>query len=128
VLRAVARAAAIASAALVAFAAWRRGAPFARYVVEGPSKLPAYEPGQRVLVFRWAYLLTAPAAGDAVVIRDPQRAGHLLLKRISRAPDGTRPGRASVFVLGDNAPESRDSRAFGPVARNAVIGRALFHY
>ena len=30
----------------------------------------------------------------------------------------------SVFVVGDNAPNSEDSRAFGPVPLNTIIGRA----
>lgn len=33
-----------------------------------------------------------------------------------------------VFVLGDNRPSSRDSRAFGPVHVDQVIGQALFIY
>lgn len=33
-----------------------------------------------------------------------------------------------VFVLGDNRPSSRDSRYFGPVPLDQIIGRALFVY
>jgi signal peptidase I len=33
-----------------------------------------------------------------------------------------------VFVLGDNRPNSRDSRAFGPVHMDQIIGQALFVY
>lgn len=33
-----------------------------------------------------------------------------------------------VFVLGDNRPSSRDSRYFGPVSLEQIIGRALFVY
>jgi len=33
-----------------------------------------------------------------------------------------------VFVLGDNRPNSRDSRAIGPVPVDQIIGRALFIY
>jgi signal peptidase I len=127
-MRAFRRVAVIAGVAVVTLAVWRRGAPFSRYVVEGPSMLPAYAPGQRVLVLRWAYVLGAPAAGDAIVLRDPQREGHLLLKRVAKAPDALRPEPSSVYVLGDNAPESRDSRAFGPVRRADVLGRAVLRY
>jgi signal peptidase I len=31
-----------------------------------------------------------------------------------------------VFVLGDNRPSSRDSRYFGPVLVDHIVGRALF--
>ncbi len=34
----------------------------------------------------------------------------------------------SVFVLGDNRSASRDSRIFGPVALDQILGRALFRY
>jgi signal peptidase I len=33
-----------------------------------------------------------------------------------------------VFVMGDNRQASRDSRSFGPVGRDQIIGRALFRY
>lgn len=120
-------------AAIVAAAGLRlvRGgmaSPIGRYVVDGPSMLPAYQPGERLLVNRLAYAFWRPAIGDVVVLRDPDRRGHLLLKRVSKAPDGFHPEPSHVFVLGDNAAESRDSRAFGPVHRRAVIGKAWFKY
>jgi signal peptidase I len=33
-----------------------------------------------------------------------------------------------VFVLGDNRPRSRDSRSFGPVSMDQIVGRAVFVY
>lgn len=33
-----------------------------------------------------------------------------------------------VFVMGDNRQASRDSRIFGPVPRDQIVGRALFRY
>ncbi len=34
----------------------------------------------------------------------------------------------TVFVMGDNRSASRDSRVFGPVALDDIVGRALFRY
>ena len=101
--------------------------PVGRYIVDGPSMEPAYRPGDRVLVNRLAYLRRAPAVGDVVVLRDPERPGHHLLKRIAQAPDGA-PGPARYVVLGDNAARSRDSRSFGPVERPEILGRAWLVY
>jgi signal peptidase I len=33
-----------------------------------------------------------------------------------------------IFVLGDNRASSRDSRAFGPVSMDQIVGRAWFIY
>ena len=101
--------------------------PVGRYVVDGPSMEPAYRAGDRVLVNRLAYLRGGPAVGDVVVLRDPQRPGHQLLKRIAQAPDGA-PEPARYFVLGDNLARSRDSRTFGLVKRPDILGRALLVY
>jgi signal peptidase I len=106
----------------------RGGLPVGRYVVEGPSMEPAYRSGDRVLVNRIAYARAAPAVGDVVVLRDPERAGRHLLKRIARSPDGEAAASGHYYVLGDNAPRSRDSRQFGTVARRQIVGRAWRKY
>lgn len=101
--------------------------PVTRYVVEGPSMEPAYRAGDRLLVNRLAYLRRPPAPGEVVVLGDPERPGHLLLKRIATAPEAD-PGPSYCYVLGDNAAASRDSRSFGPVPRRLVVGRAWLRY
>lgn len=101
--------------------------PVGRYVVDGPSMEPAYRSGDRVLVNRFAYLRREPAVGDVVVLRDPERPGHHLLKRVAQAPDRA-PGPAGYFVLGDNLARSRDSRTFGLVRRPDILGRAWLVY
>ncbi len=101
--------------------------PVGRYIVDGPSMEPAYRTGDRVLVNRFAYLRREPAVGDVVVLRDPERPGHRLLKRVAEAPERA-PGPAGYFVLGDNLARSRDSRTFGPVRRPDILGRAWLVY
>jgi signal peptidase I len=34
--------------------------------------------------------------------------------------------RGDVFVMGDNRPQSRDSRFFGPIKKSSIIGHAYF--
>jgi signal peptidase I len=106
----------------------RGGLPVGRYVVEGPSMEPAYRSGDRVLVNRIAYARAAPAVGDVVVLRDPERPGRHLLKRIARPPDGDAAASGRYFLLGDNALRSRDSRQFGTVARRQIVGLAWRKY
>ncbi len=102
--------------------------PVSRYVVEGSSMEPAFRTGDRVLVNRLAYRRREPRAGEVVVLHDPERRGHVLLKRIADAPSAAAPEPSQVYVLGDNIAESRDSRSFGYVDRDAIIGRAWIRY
>ena len=100
-------------------AAVERVSPFVRFQVEGDSMVPAYRPGDRLVVNRFAYFVRRPRPGDVVVLRDPESPGRLLLKRVVALEGGR------YIVLGDNAGESRDSRRFGPVRRRDIVGKAL---
>ncbi len=79
---------------------------------------PGLGPGDYVLVNRWAYRTRAPAVGDLVVLRNPEREGQFLCKRIAGVTDS-----GAYVVSGDNAAASRDSRHFGPVPRGLIVGR-----
>lgn len=37
-------------------------------------------------------------------------------------------GRSEYFVSGDNRPYSSDSRAWGPITKDKIVGRAFFRY
>ena len=89
-----------------------------RIVVEGNSMLPTLLPGDRVLVARTGH----PRIGQIVLIRDPRHPGSLLLKRIDSSADG------QFMVMGDNEEASTDSRTFGPVGRDAILGRVVRRY
>lgn len=73
------------------------------------------------------------ARGDVVALRDPETPGRLLLKRVAAlagepGPEGPAIPPGTVYVLGDLRSHSRDSRAFGPVPIDAVVGVAWFRY
>lgn len=74
---------------------------------------PGLSPGDAVLV--------DPAApidvGDVVVVADPERRDHHLVKRV-----GSR-GRSTFALRSDNPHGARDSRHFGSVAPERIIGR-----
>lgn len=131
-------------------------------LVRGTSMLPTLDDGNRVLVNRAAYMLSRPAGGDVIVLKDPDprsARSDFLVKRIaavggeeielrlgkllvngqqvtaheSQTPDyedeDWGPYTVSegyVFVIGDNRKRaaSRDSRAFGAVPEQLIVGRA----
>ena len=97
--------------------------PFARYRVEGESMSPAVAPGERVVVNKAAYWFGRPRAGDLVVLRDPAKRERLLIKRIYRLA-----GEGAWLVLGVNEGASTDSRHFGPVRRELLVGKVWFRY
>lgn len=94
-----------------------------RLEVTGPSMLPTLRPGDRLLLVRvprWWPI----TQGQLVALRDPL------------ADDGAAPvvkrvvflaGR-SVEVRGDNPSQSTDSRSYGPVGRERVLGLVVYRY
>ena len=92
--------------------------PLRRFRVEDDSMRPTLEPGDFVLVNRWAYKFRRPVKGDLVVVQDPEGPNRFLVKRISETADATR-----IRVAGDNETRSRDSRSFGPVALERIVGK-----
>lgn len=92
--------------------------PFRRFRVEDESMRPALEPGDYVLVNRWAYRVRTPARGDLVVVQDPESPERFLVKRVGDAPNPR-----EILVQGDNDRVSRDSRTFGPVSLEKVVGK-----
>ncbi len=91
--------------------------PISIFTVHGNSMHPTLHPGQDVLSFNWAYLGKKPKAGDIVVIK---MNGREMIKRIQTIRD------RDIFVIGDNKDESTDSRDFGPVKMNQVVGKVIY--
>jgi signal peptidase I len=99
-------------------------------IAEGHSMVPAIKPGAILLVckvfygfrlpgsgtylFRWQ----APREGDIVVFYTPL--GEIAVKRCGATLLGN-----AFYALGDNAPQSYDSRSYGPVPDDNIIGRVL---
>ncbi len=90
-----------------------------RYVVEGESMTPTLAAGDWVLVRR-----TSTVRSEQIVVAErPDQAGFDVIKRVGSVDEGSR-----VMLLGDNPSASTDSRDFGPVAAEAVVGVVWFRY
>ena len=114
---------------------------FKTVVVSGDSMLPTLKNGRRVLTSK-AYWLVGPIKHkDIVVIRDDGPTGFII-KRVykmagevvewSLVPDTVdfREGEfkvpeGHVYILGDNRAVSEDSRRFGPVPLDSIIGKVV---
>jgi nickel-type superoxide dismutase maturation protease len=93
-----------------------------RYLVVGRSMEPTIRAGDWVLVDTTQYATRRPRIGDVVVARDPRERARAVFKRVARR------NRSGVWLLGDSPHQSTDSRDFGWVGDDAVLGRAWFRY
>lgn len=114
-------------------------------VVEGRSMEPFVSRGSVVLVLKCAYGLRSPGRGGTywlrwgspspgdTVLAYPPAAGTRVVKRVSsEVPEeeeeetlSARPRGRPIFLLGDNPPESRDSRDYGPVGMDDIAGKVI---
>lgn len=77
---------------------------------------PSFNAGDTILVNKLSYFLSKPKVGDVVVLRR----GKFIIKRIARIKDN------KVFIIGDNKSESTDSRSFGWLNKELIIGKVMF--
>lgn len=85
--------------------------------------MPLCKEGDFILLDKLSYFVFRPRVGDVVVLRHPQEERRLLLKYVVKEKlDGN---RMFYWVEGVNKPESSDSRNFGWVPRELVLGRAI---
>jgi signal peptidase I len=99
-------------------------------IAEGQSMMPTIEPGSVLLVTKTAYGVRLPGSdiylcrwalpkpGDVVVFWTPE--GAVAVKRCASIAD-----KRSFIALGDNQLLSLDSRSYGPVPVNQIIGKVL---
>ena len=98
--------------------------------ITGRSMMPTLEPGELVVVDQRAYASRAPRRDEVVAARPRAFGGKALVKRLAGFPHerveaGGRQwqlGANEFFLLGDDREDSADSRRFGPVTREELLG------
>ncbi len=130
----------------------------ARYIVIGNSMQPNLETGEFLLVSRLSYRLGEPERGDIIIFDYPGNLSDDYVKRVIGLPgdavsidgnrvivngvqldepyiDGPTSGaglwqvpEGHYFVLGDNRGGSSDSRSWGMLDEEHIIGKAVFSY
>lgn len=87
----------------------------------GHSMMPYLTPEDRVLISSLPYLFSKPKIGDIVSFRESST-GEILLKRIVKISGD------KYFLRGDNQSDSKDSRQFGFVKNNQIIGKIILKF
>ncbi|MFD7444255.1 nickel-type superoxide dismutase maturation protease [Streptomyces sp. NPDC059909] len=93
-------------------------APFGIAEVTGPSMYPTLAHGDRLLVHYGAGV----GPGDVAVMRHPLQQDLLIVKRLVERREG------GWWVLGDNSYAEGDSRVFGTVPDELLLGRVRARY
>ena len=97
-------------------------------VIEGDSMAPTFTRGDWLLV-RYLRPSTAPRVkvGEVVLVERTDQPGPLLIKRLKDIR-GDSPNRhyPTYWVEGDNKELSQDSRTWGALSGDEIVGKVLF--
>lgn len=89
--------------------------PFSVFKISDNSMKPTLKEGDYMIVNRWSRNFRT---GDIIVFT-PYEKKLVFVKRINSMKNGR------FFVLGDNSSNSLDSRKFGWVGREKIIGKLI---
>ncbi len=86
--------------------------------VEGSSMLPVLKAGDLILLLKTQKL----KAGQIAIAKRPDRPNLLVIKRVKSVT------KNGYWLEGDNDTQSDDSRIFGEVDKNLILGKFIFRY
>ncbi len=84
---------------------------------------PALREGDFVVVDRKAFSGRMPRPGEVILATDPREPSRTLVKRVTWVDL-----HGQLWLEGDNPEGSTDSRQFGRVPSDALVGRVVFRY
>jgi len=93
------------------------------YFVPSMSMYPTLRPGQFILIDTWLYRNETPIIDDVVIFKQGTNKNRWLVKRIANWPNGRLCNNSLFYLLGDNSAVSHDSRRFGGVVADDIIGK-----
>ncbi len=91
-----------------------------KILVSGDSMSPLYSDGDILIVDIYAYNEKYPSVDDIIVFKHPYIMDFLMVKKIAEIRDDGR-----LFVIGVNPAYSTDSRSFGTISQEAVLGKVI---
>ena len=94
-----------------------------RLRVTGASMQPLLKPGEEILIDLNAYQKSAPEIGDIIVAFHPYRSNFSIVKRIVSIEK-----EENFFLQGDNSLESTDSRSYGAIKLDQIIGKVICRF
>ena len=103
------------------------------FLVNGASMEPTYHDGDYLIVDEISYRVSNPKKDDVIIFRYPKNPKVFFIKRIIALPNeeiildgkGIRLKYDEHCVMGDNRDASSDSRVWGPVPKNLIVGRSI---
>ena len=93
-----------------------------RMRVIGESMQPLLQPGEEILIDISAYQKSLPKIGDIIVAFHPYHANFPIVKRIISIDNG------DCFLQGDNKSESTDSRSYGAIKLDRIMGKVTCRF
>lgn len=103
------------------------------FIVHGQSMDPTFRNGDYLIVDEISYRFTDPEEGDVIIFRFPNDPSTFFIKRIIGLPNQTIKVEGKTisikdneyFVMGDNRGSSSDSRVWGTVNKDLIVGKAF---
>jgi signal peptidase I len=103
------------------------------FIVSGSSMDPTFQNGDYLIVDEISYKFHEPEKGDVIIFRYPRDPSKFFIKRVAYLPGETVEmngekrilGKNEYYVLGDNSLQSSDSRYWGTLSGDLIVGRAF---